>query len=534
MASLRERLMPVGALREQVRVLTDEVDAARSGEETLAESVAQLQLALEDVGWVRQLWAGEQEFTRDGLRQMSAACRLYALKNPLIRRGLGLRQVYVWGQGVEITGRATGKRGRAGEQDVNTVIQQFIDDPDNRRVLFGADAQTRVERALGTDGNVFVSLWTKPVSGRVQVRILPWDEITDVVTNPDDSSEPRFYRRRWAEQGIDPASGAVTSTQREAYYPAINYRPRTRVKTLGGVEVRWDAPVRHVKVNDLEGWRFGVPDAYAAVDWARAYKDFLEDWAKLVKALSKFAWRTTAKGAAQAQAMQTRYTAVATDPAKVAGTAILPDGVPLEAIPKTGATIDAESGRPLAMMVAAALGVPVTMLLSDPGQTGARAVAETLDQPMRLEMASRRELWSGVIRDLCGHVIREAVRAPQGALKGVLGRDEYDRETVTLAGDTEPTVDVVWPDLNDLDPATVVDAVVKAMQTGTVPPEIVARLLLTALGVRDVDEIVDELMGDGGEFRWPNGPPVGGSPADAARAGADPAATGGGPMTPDG
>ena len=34
-------------------------------------------------------------------------------------------------------------------------------------------------------------------------------------------------------------------------------------------------------------------DVYAAMPWARAYKGFLTDWARLVKALSKFAWRLT-------------------------------------------------------------------------------------------------------------------------------------------------------------------------------------------------------------------------------------------------
>ncbi len=542
MPTLLERLIPGRAVEDpRIAELSERARVAEANEELFRESITQLQLAMEDVGWVRVLAQAEQEFTRDGLRQITAACRLYGLSNPLIKRGLTLRQVYVWGQGVEVTARANGRRAQTGEQDVNAVLRQFLDDPDNRRTFTGSDAQQRMERSLGTDGNVFVSLWTKPLSGRVQVRLLPWDEIHDVITNPEDNSEPWFYFRRWTETTIDPVSGHPIPTQREAYYPAIGYRPRSRPKTIGRVDVRWDAPIRHVKVNDLDGWKFGVADAYAAVNWARAYKEFLEDWARLVKSLSRFAWRMTAKGAAaRTQAAAKLAVAPTTDPATggshaVGGTAITPAGQQLDAIPKSGATIDSESGKPLAAMVAAALGVPVTMLLADPGQTGARATAETLDQPTELEMESRRSLWTGVFRDICEYVVREAVRAPQGPLKGVLGRDEYGRETVTLAGNTEQTIDVAWPDLKDLDPAGVVKAVAEAFATGTVPPEIALRLLLTALGVKNVDELVDEMTDDDGQFLWPNPPPIGGAgqgAADAERAGDDPAAAGPGSMTP--
>jgi hypothetical protein len=86
--------------------------------------------------------------------------------------------------------RANRRRTRPGEQDANAVIQDFLDDTDNRRTFTGAEARSRLERALGTDGNLFISLSPKLRTGRVQARIVPWDEIIDVVTNPHDRSEP--------------------------------------------------------------------------------------------------------------------------------------------------------------------------------------------------------------------------------------------------------------------------------------------------------------------------------------------------------
>lgn len=509
--------------------LVQQLGQAVNNLELAQESIAELELSMEDIGWQRMIAIGEREFTRDGLRAISAACQLYALKNPLIRRGLILRQAYVWGQGVEITARANGKRGD-GEQDVNAVVQAFLDDAGNRRALFGAEAHQRIERALGTDGNLFVSLWTRPATGKVQARLLPWEEITDVISNPEDASEPWFYRRTWNKQDVDPATGVTTSTPQVTLYPAISYRPKDRPSKVRNVEVRWDAPVRHIKVNDLQGWRFGVPDAYAAMDWARAYKEFLEDWARLVKSLSRYAWRTTAKGAAQAAAIRARTAAApprnpATgEPLAAGATVVTAPDTTLEAIPKTGATIDSESGKPIAAMVAAALGIPVTMLLADPGQTGARATAETLDQPTQLEMGGRRGLWTDVLRDLCEYVIRESVRASKGALKGKIVVVD-DVEVVTLDGDTETTIDIDWPGFDNVDMAGVITAVAQAQSTGTVRPEIVLRLLLTALGVKHVDEIVDEMTDEEGNFLWPEAPPL--------SAGSGGGATDPGSMTPD-
>jgi hypothetical protein len=85
-------------------------------------------------------------------------------------------------------------------------------------------------------------------------------------------------------------------------HPALGYRPAQRIKTLNGAEVRWDAPILHVPVNRLDGWKYGIPDVYASIAWARMYRDFLVDWALLTKSLSKFAWKATGGTKSRAQA----------------------------------------------------------------------------------------------------------------------------------------------------------------------------------------------------------------------------------------
>jgi hypothetical protein len=495
----------------------------------LEESIADLEARMLEPGYVRATAQADQEFTREGLRQITAVCRLYGLKNPLIKRGLTLRQAYVWGAGVEVAAR---------DQDVNDVIQAFNDA--NEATLTGAQASEELERALGTDGNLFIALFTKPTTGRVRARTLPWDEITEVIRNPDDNSEPWYYRRDWWEERIDPVSGGVIQRRRTAYYPALGYRPAQKPAALtlprfGDTEpapVMWDAPVYHVKVGGHLHWKWGVPDCYAAIDWSRAYKNFLEDWAQLVRALSRFAWRLTAPGSRQAQAKTKMAAVPETDPVTgeprhAGAAALITPGMNLEAIPKTGATIDSESGRPIAAMTATAMDVPVTMMLGDPGVTGARATAETLDTPTETTMEMRRAVWTRARKAIYRHVIAEAVRAVDGPLKGVIEVDEDGRQTVTLAGDADDTIDISWPDLDQIDVDTVVKAIVAADQTTYLPPLVVARLLLQALGVTDVDQILDDLTGKDGEFMPPStsrrDAAVGQALVDRVRRGEDPA-----------
>lgn len=506
--------------------------AAESALEIVNEARADLELAMEDRGWSDLLHQGEAGFTRDGLRRTCRVARVMALGNPLIKRGLNIRQAYIWGGSVSI-------RALAGDEDgtsaVNDLVQAYLDDPLNKASFIGDEAQEQLERALGTDGNVMLAQFTSPLTGRVQTRVLPFDQIEDIFFNPEDSSEPWFYLRIY-ETTVITELGAFTNETRKELYPALFHRPVMRARVMevqghGSVPVKWDAPVRHVKVNGLQGQKWGLGDAFAALPWARSYSEFLTDWATLVKALSQFAWRLSAKGNAKKandlrRAVQRAGQPLPGNAGTVGAVATMTDDVQLEAIPKTGATIDSESGRPLAAMVAAALGVPVTMLLSDPGVSGNRATAETLDKPTIEEMNQRRTVWAETAKDILAYVILQAVKAPRGPLKGTISRDEVTgREMLVLAGDEDQSIEVVFPPLEDVDPEVLIKSIVLADGTGKVPPLVTVRLLLQALGVEDVDAILEEVTDENGEWLDPVGAAAaaaGQAAVDAFRAGEDP------------
>ncbi|UIU47078.1 hypothetical protein [Microcystis phage MinS1] len=481
--------------------------------EALEEALSELELAAEDRGWRAATMDSDREFSRDGLTNVIRNCSVMAIASPLIKRGLQLRLGYVWGQGLTVSARA----GDGADQDVNSVVQAFWDDPSNQVALTSPEAQEALELRVGKQGNVIFTLFPDPLTGRVQIRVTPFEEIGDKIANPEDRDDTWFFFRTYTATVIEAGYGGGTRRRtetRRVLHPALGHWPATRPRSIDNIPVLWDQPMLHVAVNRPEGGKWGIPDVYAALPWARAYEGFLTDWARLVKALSKFAWRLTGDKSSKARTAANKLAAAlprpgasATDPALglVGGVAAGGPGVSLEAIPKTGATIDSGSGRPLAAMVAAALGVSVVDLLADPGVTGARAVAETLDKPVILEMNGRRRMWTSVLQTILGYVIDQAVRAPRGPLRGTVVRDQRTgRETITLTGDVERSVVVDWPGLNDLDPIKLVEAIVAADGTGKMPPVETARLLMHALNVDDVDELIDAMTDEDGNWIDPD------------------------------
>ncbi|MCX6022372.1 MAG: hypothetical protein NTZ05_11715, partial [Chloroflexi bacterium] len=275
---------PAKATKAQLRESLAERDAVLT---MLMERLPELEAQLQEDGWNRIEGAGEREFSREGLRRIIAMSRLMFLKNPLINRGVMVQTLYVWGQGVTIQGR---------DEDVDELVQDFLNDPKNKVELTSHQARTLKEIELQVTGNLFFCLFPSRVTGKVRIRTIPVEEIDDIICNPEDAKDPWFYKRVWSESRMDPANGNMTTKTVTAFYPDWRHTPKDKPSHFGSAPVMWDTPVYHVKVGGFDTMRFGVPETYQALDWARAYKSMLEDWATITRALSRFAWNVTTPG----------------------------------------------------------------------------------------------------------------------------------------------------------------------------------------------------------------------------------------------
>lgn len=321
------------------------------------ERLASLEMALEAQGWRVLSADADNEFSRAGLRDITQFARVMAIKNPLIKRGVQVQRLYVFGQDFNVT---------AETEEIDDLLTEFYDDPRNLAELTSHQAIGQKETELQTDGNLFFVFFTNQVTGRVRVRSIPFDEVEDRIANPDDGREPWYYLRRWTDTRMG-ADGVPVLTAMRAYYPDWRYTPTARPAAFGDVPIHWERPIFHVRVGGYGNWKFGLSEVYDAIDWARAYKEFLEDWASIVRAYRKFAFALTTPGgknalsAAKAKLGGTLGDGTAASvnmPPAVGSTFIAGPDVSLQPVRTSGATVGAEDGRRLLLMVAASFGLP--------------------------------------------------------------------------------------------------------------------------------------------------------------------------------
>jgi len=501
--------------------------AIRSDNMTLLqERLAELELSLEDQGWNVLSSTSNKEFSRDGLRTINYMARLYFLKNPLIRRAVLTQTQYVFGQGVNI---------QAVNPQIDEVVQEFINHSKNKAELTEHQALMVKETELQCFSNHFFVFFINISNGEVRVRTIPCDEIDEIITNPEDAKDVWYYKRMWTSEGVDVSTGQYRQTSQTAYYPDWRYKPTSWPATIGGQPVMKDNPIYHVSVNRLSDMKFGVSEIYSAIDWARAYKEFLENWASIVKAYSRFAWRLTApkgSGAAGVASLKAKLQSTIgtagteTKPAPATGSmAIGSPGVGLEPIRTAGAQTSAEDGRYLRLMVSSATGIFEHYLTGDPS-TGNLATAKAMELPMLIMFQDRQQLWSSVLGEIIDFVILQAVKA--GQLPGHVEVGDYGDEVIIWDNDVDNpdpeqqeqpidgTVSITFPNILEKDIAARVNAVVSAatlngqMLAGTLDAKLVTRMLLEALGLDNINDIMDEMFPAGeetGEEPPPDEPP---------------------------
>lgn len=441
----------VTALREQVGDLREQVDLLRQ--------------QLLEPGWVR-LASDGRALSRGEVLAIGDAAAAMWLKNPLIRRGVQVHEYYVWGQGVSV---------HATDDRVSDVVSSLADDRAARRALFGSGAAR--ERDLLLYGNVFLLLDVSQ-AGLPVLSVVPFREMVDVALDGPGGAPLLYLRERVDEQG---------RVQR-SWHPTVDAWLEGR-RTPGqhkGVAVAWDAPLLHVRSAALPGMVWGVSDLYPALDWALAYKTYLEDVASYTHSLTRWAWRVTAATDDAFEAARASLAAATGGDYPQTGGAFLAAGVDIQPVRVQGAAPDADQGRRLMLMVAAALGLPETFF--GDADVGSRATAKTLDRPTELRMRDRQTLWAEAIKAVCAVAVAKAQK------EGTVPADPSLREAV----------EVVWPPILSHDVEASVAAVVRAATLDGKPLQgpfaggdgirVLARMLLEALGEDDVDALIDALL----------------------------------------
>lgn len=363
-------------------------NAALAGSlEILQENMADIVMAMDNQGWNP---LGEEldmsEIPLYTIKKTARTTRALGVINPLVTRGLSVRNAYIWGGGISFEG--------LDEKD------PFFASTNAQKYFFSLKARSEMETALGTDGNFFLlvtkaGLYSK---GSHKVQRIPLYQITGTVSDPDNHEDIWFYRREWVTVVNDRDTEAVAEKLNIEYFPAIDYDPvvNGRPTTMRGYPVRYNSVIAHHTAKKQIGWKWGIPDLMSVIFWAKAHKEFLENQATLVKAYSRFAFKVTtpttngAKGAATKVAQQPTRNPMTGEPNDVGGTFMGSMGATLSSVGRTGGSVDFKAGLPLAGYVAAGLNVPLNELTADAGDAN-RSSAETLSSSNEKVMKERQE-----------------------------------------------------------------------------------------------------------------------------------------------
>lgn len=488
-----------------------------------------LELALQNVEWRREVNMSWIEFSRWGIQQIMLISRLYYIKNPIIRRLINVDAYYVFGRGVEVS---------SDDESLNHAIKEFLRLND---IELGQVALSEHQKRTNYDGNLFFVFFPDTQdSGSVPMRTIDATEIQDIITNPDDTTEEWYFRRVWILRKFDELTGATQTATDQAWYPAVDFNPTVKTPAINGVEVRWNSPVIHRKYGAVGKWLFGCPCIYPALDWAKAARRYLEACGTLAASHAQIAMTLTTKGGQQAlagakQQLQTTVGPLAQvfDQNPTANTASIfasGPGTALAAFHSRGQGLDPSEVKEFKAMAAICLDLPPTFV--GDMETSNLATATSLDRPTELAFMHKQEAWREVLIQIVTFTMTVQLRAPGGRLREALsargldpakvrivetprmrlesGRFVYMTEAQRkMAGreklPTDIEIKVTFPAIREGDIPALITATVEAMTLGNKGGQIVGideregvLKLFEFIGVENAEEIVEEMYPSNG------------------------------------
>lgn len=375
------------------------IKVERMEESFLQESqLGNLSLEIDNLGW-KPLGVGVQSTDTglglDHIKRQAELGMALATANPLVKRGVAVRTSYIWGKGVQLDYPEGSTYSHTLRRSVGKTLAQF-----------------EIERTLAAAGNLFLEVTSK--GSKQRVRSVPIEHIAGGSANLYDQGVLDYILLEYnvwdspSEGNPPPANGSLGDSARvrqvQEWVPTYEQEGATP-PTINNVQVNKEKRIKHVAVNRMSGWWWGVPDLYAVTFWVRAYKKYLEQCHTLNEAYARIAFKVStasSAGAGRVSSEMARNPGV--DPAtgqplNVGGTAALGAGMDLVAV-QTGRPVDFNNGLPLAAMVAAGLEIPLQVMTSDASTGGSRASDNTLDEATRKAMQARQQMINDELEDL--------------------------------------------------------------------------------------------------------------------------------------
>ncbi len=446
--------------------------------------------------------ARERQWAIDGSRQA------WRSASPLAQWAIWTWTAWGLGEGVAVSAED--------EQNGQPVLDEFLN-ADRNAVLLGADNLHRLSERVLVDGNAFLAFFASTVDGQCTVRTVSQDEI-EIITNPDDSLTPWFYRRTFAAGGTAASElyypdwalyfgredAAITAD--EAWQKLIdkNAVPRNAQRAdqarngqLGGAQ---SEPVTavcmlHIGHNrkDLDSL-WGWPLLTVALPWLRTHKRFAQARLTVALSVAQFVRRSKVSSGSRAVASvidtiasnlsQSQY--LDTNPPAAAGSWHVENkAVDTSELPMRTGAGDAEADNKLfAWMVATACGLTVVSIGLDASRW---ATAIQMDKVQSYLMTRYKTFWSAQFQRIARIVFSFAER---------YGGITFQTMAVQVSVDSFSLPD--FPGIVDSESRLMAE-LTNSVNAGIIPANAAAAIqarmtetALQALGVSDASELTSD------------------------------------------
>lgn len=427
------------------KVLKDDLAVMQESINKLSEAVGTIRS--EERGWINVSQSFVPwETTGEERQRVIEKLRDVAKKNPMAGRIVDIKCHFTMGQGVSF---------KAEDPDVNEVLKQFWTDESNKWF----QRQSQLSDDIEIDGEFYLRFFTNDATGRVQVRNIPAWQITDVITDQEDTETPLFYKREWVEQKWDKDS---------KLYQNVKYHTGAEADFIPANEIL------HVKVGSPLYAKFGHSPLYRVLSWLNAYKEWLEDRVKINKAKSAFAWKKKIKsiagaiGSAVSNVLTTLNKVVnSTEPAtppKTGSVIVENEGIEWTIVNSDVKADSAyEDGRAIKLMIVAGSGI-YEHWFGD-SKISTKAGADSMDLPMLRMFEWRQKMFEeAVFRPIFRRVIRAAIEAGTLPEKIKVTRQEGGKSHKLEIPTDQVNIDIDFPPLVLKNIKDLTEALVKQVQ----------------------------------------------------------------------
>lgn len=244
-----------------------------------------------------------QELRAVERRRLAQRARIAWMRDPQAGAAVDLMNDFVFGRGMP--------RPKANDPEVQSVLDEAWDDPDNQLVLTSYEAQLTLGTDLTLQSNLFFLVFDDGEDGKVKLGMLDHDGVQRVVRDPENRRRILYYVVKLpgtvredfkrGEQTIEP----LPENERTLYYEHWRNVRDAEEEVERGDRKKFEKPpkdrlgegkVYHVAINKTGEMAFGHPIMDRLLRWYTAYNKFMDARVDIMEASASFVMKRKVKG----------------------------------------------------------------------------------------------------------------------------------------------------------------------------------------------------------------------------------------------